>query len=115
TLGGAASAASAGAAATIAGSSAAMPQRRGSRFIGLVSLAGNSDGCGIEFAGADAHGAVDVENEDLAIADLAGVGGSGDRFHHLLDQVGLHRDFDLYLRQEAHMVFRAAIDLGLSL
>src|SRR4051812_42128893 len=45
------------------------------------------------FAGADAHRLVDAENEDLAVADLAGLGSGCDRFDGLVDHVGRDRDF----------------------
>ena len=38
-----------------------------------------------------------------------------DRLDHLLGEVGGHRDLDLHLGQEVHVVFRAAVDLGLAL
>ena len=39
----------------------------------------------------------------------------GDRLDHLVGQVGGDHDLDLHLRQEAHVVFRAAVDFGLAL
>ena len=42
---------------------------------------------GVDFAGADPHGAFDIEDKNLAVADLAGMGGLGDRFDDLIRQV----------------------------
>src|SRR5882757_5359164 len=56
------------------------------------------------FAGTDAHRLVDAEDEDLAVADLAGLGRRRDGFDGLVDSVGADGDFDLDLRQEAHRV-----------
>ena len=41
--------------------------------------------------------------------------GAGDRLDHAGHQVGRDRDLDLELRQEAHRVLGAAVDLGMSL
>src|SRR4051794_30955982 len=41
----------------------------------------------IGFAGADAHGPLQVDDEHLAVADLAGVGGADDGLDHLLGHV----------------------------
>src|SRR5262245_40444695 len=70
---------------------------------------------GVGFAGADANGAVETEDEDLAVADLAGLGGRGDGFDGLVELVGRDRDLDLDLGQEAHGVFGAAVDFGVAL
>src|SRR6185312_8788236 len=59
---------------------------------------------------ADANGLLDREDENLSVADLAGLGGSGDRADHLLDLVGRDRDLDLQLGEKVHGVFGAAID-----
>src|SRR3954454_14185906 len=58
---------------------------------------------------------VEVDDEDLAVADLAGFRGGGDGFDGLVDLVGGDRDFDLDLGQEAHRVFGAAIDFCVAL
>src|SRR4051812_10515137 len=70
---------------------------------------------GIGFAGADAHRLIDAEHEDLAVADLPGLGRGGDRIDHLVDLVGGNGDFDLQFGEEAHGVFGAAIDFGMAL
>ena len=51
---------------------------------------------------------VDRVDEDLAVADLAGLGGAGDGIDDLVDLVGGDSHFDLELGQEADGVFRAA-------
>ncbi len=74
-----------------------------------------SERCRVGLASADAHRAVEAEHEDLAVPDLAGFGGRGDRVDGSVDLVGCHRDLDLDLRKEAHRIFRAAVDLGVAL
>ena len=69
----------------------------------------------IRFAGADAHGLLERRDENLAVADLAGLGLGDDRVDHRVDHLAMHRDFDLDLGQEIHGIFRAAIDLGVPL
>src|SRR5215207_8409802 len=69
---------------------------------------------GVGLAGADAHRALDAGDENLAVADLPGLGGRGDRLDHPVDPVGRDRDLDLDLGQEADGVFGAAIDFGMA-
>src|SRR5262245_54064876 len=69
----------------------------------------------ISLAGADAHSAVDAVDEDLAVADLAGLGGSYDGLDDFADLVSRDGRFDLDLGQEADRVFGAAIDFGVAL
>ena len=69
----------------------------------------------IGFARADAQGAFQVQHEDLAVADLVGVGGLRDRVDNFLDDRVRHGDLDADFRQEAHFVFRAAVDFRLAL
>src|SRR6187402_1192838 len=54
-----------------------------------------SERVGVCFAGTDAHRLIDAEDEDFAVADLAGLGGRRDGFDGFVDQVGADRDFDL--------------------
>src|SRR5258706_9339491 len=70
------------------------------------------DRSGVCFAGAYAHDLFQVEHENLAIANLAGIGGFFDRFESALEHVGLDRGLDLHFRQEVDHVFRAAVELG---
>src|SRR6201990_598923 len=53
---------------------------------------------------------VEVDDEDFAVADLAGFGSRGARIDGLVDLVRIDGDFDLDLGQEAHGIFGAAID-----
>src|SRR5690606_19066095 len=69
----------------------------------------------VDFAGADAHRLVDRNDEDLAVADLAGARGAGQRLDHLIGPVARHADFDAEFRQEAHRVLGAAIDFLVAL
>src|SRR5688500_4459035 len=68
----------------------------------------------IGFAGADADDLLQVENENLAVADLAGIGRALDGLDGLLEQLGLHRGLDLHLGQEIDHVLRAAVELGVA-
>src|SRR5258707_4261743 len=63
------------------------PARDGFLNVMIVTPVGEgagSEGRGVGFAGADAHGAVDAVDEDLAVADLAGLGGHHDRVDGLV-------------------------------
>src|SRR5262249_5708488 len=74
-----------------------------------------SDRRSVGFARADAHRAVDAEDEDLAVPDLTGFRSRCDGLDGLADLVGGHRHLDLHFREEGHRVFGAAIDLGVAL
>src|SRR5688500_11301398 len=69
----------------------------------------------IGFTGADADDLLKRHDENLAVADLAGVRRPFDRLDHLLEQLVLDRGLDLHLGQEIDHVFRAAIELGVAL
>src|ERR1700761_2348375 len=58
---------------------------------------------------------VEVDDEDLAVADLAGLGRRRDGVDGLVDLVRSDSDFDLDLGQEAHRVFSTAIDFRMAL
>src|SRR5688572_23136651 len=68
----------------------------------------------IGLAGADADHFFQIEHEDLAVADLAGVSRALDRIDHLLEELALHGGFDLHLGQEVDHVLRAAVELGMA-
>src|SRR3990167_3270658 len=70
---------------------------------------------GIGFAGTDANRLFQIDHEDLAVTDLAGVGGLGYRLDNPVQILVVNGDIDLYLRQEIDHVFRAAIQLGVTL
>src|SRR5688572_31779490 len=65
----------------------------------------------VGLAGAYADGALQVGDEDLAVAHLAGARCADDRLDHLVDESVLHRDLDAGLRHEVHHVLRPAIEL----
>src|SRR5690606_36698245 len=69
---------------------------------------------GIELAGADAHHAVQVPDEDLAVADLAGPRGLHDRLDHGVELVVGDRDLELDLGQRVDHVLGAAVELGMA-
>ncbi len=72
--------------------------------------------CGfVLLAGTDADHAFDLGHEDLAVTDLARVGGLHDRIQHGVELVLGHDDFDLDLRQEIDHILGAAIQLGVAL
>src|SRR5262249_32543758 len=67
------------------------------------------------FPGPDPHDLFEIGNEDLAVTDLAGVGGFLDRFDDAVEKIVLDCGFDLYLRQEIDDVFSAALKLAVPL
>jgi hypothetical protein len=54
-------------------------------------------------------------NEDLAVADAAGLRRARDGFHHAFGQRVGHHDFKLHLGQEIDHIFGAAIQFGMAL
>src|SRR5215469_13353695 len=68
----------------------------------------------VSLPGADTDDALDVRNEDLAVSNLAGLGGLHDGLDDLIDQITPHRHLDARLGNEIDYVFRAAIELGVS-
>src|SRR5690606_6903777 len=65
---------------------------------------GGSERVRAGFAGADADDLLEVADEDLAVADLAGGGGLEDHFDHLVHQRVVHGDFHADLGQEVDHV-----------
>jgi len=53
----------------------------------VVRLSAKSEGRGIRLTRADAHRMVEVDDEDLAVADLAGLGSGGDGVDGLVDLI----------------------------
>src|SRR3990167_1020860 len=82
--------------------------RRGVRGYGL-----NCVGAG--FAGTDADSLFQVDHEDLAVTDLAGVGRLGDGFNHAIQLVISNGHVDFHLRQKVDHVFSATVQLGVAL
>src|SRR3569833_1500304 len=78
-------------------------------------LSAKSKGRSIGFDGADADGMVEADDEDLAGADLSGLGSGGDGIDRLVYLSCGNRDFDLDLGQESHRILCAAVDLGVAL
>src|SRR5215210_3651121 len=71
-----------------------------------------SDGIGALLAGADAHGAADIGDPDLPVADLPATGGGGDGVDDLVGVHLVHEDLDLGLGHELDRVLGAAVGLG---
>src|SRR3954452_11644745 len=69
-----------------------------------------SQSSGLGLAGADTHGAFDAVDEDLAVADLAGLGGRHNRVDDSVNLIGRDCRFDLDFGKKAYGVFGAAID-----
>src|SRR6185312_7184491 len=65
----------------------------------------------VGLAGANAQNPQDVGDENLAVADLAGLGGADDGLHHLIDELILDGDLDAGLRHEIDHIFGAAVQL----
>ena len=61
----------------------------------------------VEFAGADAHDLIELPDENLAVADLAGVGALRDRLDDAFKLILGDRDLDLDLGQEVDDIFGA--------
>src|SRR3546814_2910511 len=69
----------------------------------------------VAFAGADAKRGLDMADEDLAVADPAGLCGGGDRLHNALCHRILDDDLQLHLGQKVDDIFGAAIQFGMTL
>jgi hypothetical protein len=63
---------------------------------------------------ANAHDLVEIEHEDLAVADFAGFGRCDDCLDHLVRQGILDGNFDLGFWNELNGIFGAPIDLGVT-
>src|SRR4051812_20517760 len=83
------------------------------RVVTICCAASNS--VFIPLAGADAQSRLHRNHEDLAVANAAGLRGSGDRLHHTVGQGVLDDHLELHLGKEIDDIFRAAIQLGMSL
>src|SRR5688572_23838184 len=69
----------------------------------------------IALAGPDVEPGFDRQHEDPPVTDFPGARRLGDRLNHLLRDVVRDDDLDLDLRQQADVVFLAAIDRGVPL
>ena len=74
-----------------------------------------SERAGVGLAGANANHVLDRRDENLAVADLAGLGGSTDGLDYFVDLVCRDSDLEADFRQEIHRVFGATINLGMAL
>jgi hypothetical protein len=61
----------------------------------------------VGFVGTDAHGLLDRNDEDLAVADFTGLGRDGDGINGLVDLIRRHDDLDLEFRNEVYCIFGA--------
>lgn len=77
----------------------------------ILSLERRSAG----FAGADAHGVLDAQHEDLAVPDLAGGRRGLDRLHRRRSGRVVDHRLQLDLGHEIDLVLRASVDFGLAL
>src|SRR5215831_7602250 len=68
----------------------------------------------VGFASPDAQHALETRDKDFSVADLTGLGGVDDRFHHLIDEAVLDRYLDAGFRNEIDHVLSTAIQLGVA-
>ena len=64
-----------------------------------------SDRVVVAFAGADPHRALDRDDEDLAVADPAGLCRGGNRLDHAVGKRILHDHLELHLGKEVDDIF----------
>src|SRR5206468_3558775 len=89
----------------------ALQGRRAATSAGARALRMTSERIGVDLLGADTNGLFQVDDEDLAVADLARAGGVGDRLDGPLQLLVGHGDLDFQLGQEIHDVLGAAVEL----
>ena len=73
-----------------------------------------SEGAVAGFAGANAPYLVDCRNENLAVADLAGLGGVDDGFDDAFDQVVGDCDFNLGFGKKINNILGSAVEFGVA-
>src|SRR5438445_605497 len=66
------------------------------------------------FLGPNADGIFNGGNEDLAIADLPGLGRLDDCRNRVVQALVIEHDLQFYFRQEIHRVLASAIDFGVA-
>src|SRR6478735_9883225 len=66
----------------------------------VVSCGAASERGVVGLARTDTNDTVDIGDEDLAVADLAGLGGLQDGFDHLIDEITADSYFNLGFRDE---------------
>ena len=79
----------------------------------MIELA--SEGSVAAFAGADAYGIFDMENKDLPVAHLAGLGDFLNHLDDLLNHFVWYNDFQLCLWDKVNLVLAAPVELGVAL
>src|SRR6187402_124896 len=77
-----------------------------------ASLRARLERIGVDLLRADPDGLLEVDHEDLAVADLARACRGADRLDRALELFVGHGDFDLELGQEVDNVLGAPIELG---
>ena len=75
---------------------------------------GLSDCVRAALAGADADAFVHREDEDLAVADVAGAGAFDDGLDRLLDEVVVHADGEAHLLVQRHLLGGAAVHVDVA-
>src|SRR5205807_6559932 len=68
----------------------------------------------VGLAGADPDHPLDVGDEDLAVAHLAGLGGLDDRLDDLIGEIAPHGDLDAGLGDEVDYVLAPPLELRVS-
>src|SRR4051812_20154303 len=68
----------------------------------------------VRFAGPNAQYAFQIGDENLAVADLAGLCGSDDGFDDLIDERVFHGNFDAGLGYEINDIFGTTVQLGVT-
>jgi hypothetical protein len=72
------------------------------------------NGVATGFSGTNTNHFFQCRNKDFSIADFTGLGRLGDRFNHNIDVVVIKRNFQFYLGQEIHNVFRTTIEFSVA-
>ena len=91
-----------------ASSLSAVPLSRGPADAPAVLISQIASNAG--FAGSDPDRFLYLGDENLSIADPAGLGGAADRIDGLVDHLVAQHDLDFHLRQEIDNIFGAAIN-----
>src|SRR6185437_13647010 len=68
----------------------------------------------VGLARSNTNHAVDIGDEDLAVTDLARLGGLENSLDDLIDEIAAHSDLDAGFRDEVHDVLGAAVELRMT-
>lgn len=71
-------------------------------------------GLGIGFAGSNPDNLTDIEDKNLSITDLAGVGDLANGADCLFGDLVGHGDLDFDFRHEVNLIFGAAVDFRMA-